>query len=212
MGLQTDHILQKFLRGALAGTTLANSNGLRELNTALSQRQFQVVLDNLADKVRPLPNTRYMPIGHANHPANYSDHFKFQDFTKVMDHLLQTRLLSLSKASYTFVSSLIMNERVTLQLEHKHQNISLTAITKMLEKVQTILQNQIHQPELTMLYILNCVLIIIGGLIFGAMVILRNSVTNWIVRNQWKNANMGRKSDLTTLINGTEPIDLEESQ
>ena len=114
MGNQKDAILAKFLRGSLAGTNLDHSISQKQIDIALAQKRYQVILDTLVERQQALPATAYIPAGFAPNQKNYSQQFKFQHFTKVIDKLLQNRLLSLSKASSSFVSSLIMNERATL--------------------------------------------------------------------------------------------------
>ena len=103
---------------------------------------------------------------------------------------MQKRLLSLNHFSSSFVSTVIEQLRLTLQSEHEGQSKSSTNLAVEINKVQASLSNQRHQPELMGVYIVLAVVLGINFLILFGMQLLCNSIVNWFMSHQLKNARL----------------------
>ena len=114
----------------------------------------------------------------------------FYQFTRTIDKLLQKRLLSLNHFSSSFLSSVIEQLRITLQSEHQIQTETGNGLEKQINKVETILANQRHQPELMGVYVVLAVVLGVNFLIFFGMQLLRNSIVNWLMHYQLKYARL----------------------
>ena len=101
-----DALLQRFLPRALQGTSLANTQLEKALQSALQQQKYSVVLSTLKSQEQPLDTASYLP---QDVPLSTLSEMQtstrqiFGQFTRVIDRLLQKRLLSLNHFSTSFL-------------------------------------------------------------------------------------------------------------
>ena len=77
---------------------------------------------------------------------------------------------------------------MTLQKEHGLQAETSTDLQVEINKIQTTLVGQRHEPELTGVYIMLTISLVIACIICFGMTILRNSLVNFMIRHQLRAA------------------------
>ena len=175
-------ILDLFMSRALSNTQLANTDTSEYLSQALKNKKYSVVMNALKNKARPLHLKHFQPGGEINGPLLVN----FKELTIAMDELNQKRLQALSTTFSAYISAILQNMRISLQNEHKNISITLTDQSKNIQAVNQMLKEQRHQPELDKLYIMNAVIIMINALLAMGLIILRHSITQFVLKYNFK--------------------------
>ena len=164
-----NQLLQKFTSRALSGTRIQNTGVERAVEHSLQQHHYAIALNALKAHEVPLNTTRYFPQGSLGaDPGSI-----FHQLNNNFDQLLQKRLLSLNHISSNFLSSIVEQSRITLQDEHKSQDKVDIGIKAQLNKIETILASQRHQPELLAVYVILAVNLGVHFLTFFGMQYLK---------------------------------------
>ena len=107
----------------------------------------------------------------------------------------------LNHFSSIFLSAVVEQTRLTLQKEHQLEAETSTDLKVEINKVQSTLASQRHQPELTGVYIMLTVALVVNFLICFGMTLLRNSIVNWMVRHQLRHAQSRGVAEVSLLHN-----------
>ena len=79
-------------------------------------------------------------------------------------------------------------QRIALISEHDNNNKSMANLALQIKKIQDKLNNFEHEPELFWIYIMNSILIALACIICIGLNLVKNSIMNFFLRHQVKNA------------------------
>ena len=87
------------------------------------------------------------------------------------------------------MSSIIEQLRIMLQREHKAQHKELASIVTEMNKIKEVLDAiDEHGIEFTYMYVVNAVILAISCLICLGLILVKNSLINFMVKHQLRHA------------------------
>ena len=180
-----NNLLASFIPRAFKGTNLENSETETAIKQNMREGQYIVALETLRSREKALDKSLYEPANMGKATLNgYPVVKMFSSLTHVMDNILKTRLLSLSKSSTAFISTVLEENRLIMQKEHQDASLIIGHIQVGVNKVRNTLNQQRHEPELTKVYILLTMLIILATLILASIYFIKRSLIDWMIRQQ----------------------------
>ena len=128
----------------------------------------------------------------------------FSELTAVIDSLQMQRLATANHVSNTFISVIIEPTIIALQAEYETMYHLLAAVAKDDIDIKRILQNQIHEPELHLVYYLQVAGMLYLVLVAGLIIWVKWSLTSFLLRYQIKAHQKKKGILMTPLINQDE--------
>ena len=110
---------------------------------------------------------------------------------KSFDKILKIRLSEMLTASSSFLLAIIKEFRLQIKDDIEDATETMGGIESIVSKVEQVLRNQRHDPELTNVYLLFCIILALLVGIYVTLRLTQNSIVTFLRKETVQNARLG---------------------
>ena len=146
----------------------------------IQDKKYSVALANMASHQAPLNIDSLYPdqndLAHVKNSVFYS-------MSRAVDGMLTPHLVEFNQVQSCFIGAVVETSQAILQTQNNKQILRDNKIELQVQKVDDLLQNQRHQPELSQVYALLGVGLFLQMLAIMLVHFLKNRMINWWLQN-----------------------------
>jgi len=179
-------IMNNFLPAVIQITKMAGMKVADNINRALGSKQYTSALMSLAQNAEELDEHNYLP---ASIRDTSLETMRTQ--VKSFDKILKIRLFEMSTASSSFLSAIIKEFRLQVKEDIEEATDTMGGIESIVAKVEQVLRNQRHDPELKKVFVLFSLILALLIGIYMTQRVTCDSIVTFLKKEAVLNARLG---------------------